>query len=97
MSVDTYGAQETRVYYVVESSYGVTPSNPSMLGVASEGPQPSVDPGLIKVLGIGSRDLQAIYAGVRKVKLKIPHVPSQQAPITRATFIDVLRYHFLTR
>ena len=39
MSVDTYGAQECRVYYVAESRYGVTPTSPAMLGINTEGPE----------------------------------------------------------
>jgi len=79
---DTYGAQETKVYYVAESSYGVLPTSPAMLGINVEEHDPSIDPGLLKIYGVGSRDLQALYAGIRKVKLKLKHIPSPLSPIT---------------
>ncbi|MEM3698126.1 MAG: hypothetical protein QXQ94_11670, partial [Candidatus Bathyarchaeia archaeon] len=64
--VETYGAHECRVYFVVESTYGETPANPSMLGVLSENVDAGIDPNLIKVRGIGSRDLTALKKGLRK-------------------------------
>jgi hypothetical protein len=61
--------------------YGQIPTNPAMLGINSEGPEPKIAPSLIEVMGVGSRDLQAIVAGMRKVDLKIPHALSPLAPI----------------
>ncbi len=78
--VDTYGAHECRVYFVVESVYGETPANPSMVGINTEGVEPSLDPGLIKIRGVGSRDLQSITKGLRKVHLKIPSVLTSESP-----------------
>jgi hypothetical protein len=79
--VDTYGAHESRAYFVVESVYGVTPTSPSMVGVNTEGVEPGLDPGLIKIRGVGSRDLQSITKGLRKVHLKIPSVLTSESPI----------------
>ena len=79
--VDTYGAHESRVYFVVESVYGETPTNPLMLGINTEGVEPGLDSGLISVRGIGSRDLQALKKGLRKLALKFSHIPSSDAPI----------------
>ena len=87
---DTYGAQETKVYYVAESSYGLLPTSPSMLGINVEEHDPSIDPGLLKIYGVGSRDLQALYPGIRKVKLKLKHVPSPLAPITLTQYAGLL-------
>ncbi len=79
---DTYGAHESRVYFVQESNYGVTPSNPSMVGVNTEGVEPGLDPSLIKIRGLGSRDLQSIIKGLRRAHLKIPSVLTSESPIT---------------
>jgi hypothetical protein len=79
--VDTYGAHECRVYFVQETVYGETPANPSMVGINTEGVEPSLDPGLIKIRGVGSRDLQSISKGLRKVHLKIPSVLTSESPI----------------
>ena len=79
---ETYGAQECRAYLVEESTYGQTPTNPSMLGINSEDIEPALDPSLIKLRGIGSRDLQALKKGLRNPTLRILHVLSSEAPIT---------------
>lgn len=79
--VDTYGAHECRVYFVQETSYGEIPSNPSMVGVNSEGLEPALNHGLIELRGIGSRDLQALNRGLRGAQLKISHVVPSDAPI----------------
>jgi hypothetical protein len=79
--VDTYGAHECRVYFVQETVYGETPANPSMVGINTEGVEPGLDPGLIKIRGVGSRDLQSISKGLRKVHLKIPSVLTSESPI----------------
>jgi hypothetical protein len=79
--VETYGAHECRVYFVTEQNYGETPANPSMLGVNAEGIEPTIDPSLIQVRGVGSRDLTALKRGMRKPTLKISHVLPSDAPI----------------
>jgi len=78
---DTYGAHECRAYFVQESVYGQTPTNPSMVGINTEGVEPALDPGLIKIRGVGSRDLQSLTKGLRKVLLKIPSVLTSESPI----------------
>ncbi|MEM3697364.1 MAG: phage tail tube protein, partial [Candidatus Bathyarchaeia archaeon] len=55
--------------------------NPSMLGVLSENVDAGIDPNLIKVRGIGSRDLTALKKGLRKPTLKISHILPSDAPI----------------
>jgi hypothetical protein len=79
---ETYGAHECRAYFVQESVYGQTPTNPSMLGINSEDIEPALDPSLLKLRGVGSRDLQALKKGLRKPTLKILHVLSSDAPIS---------------
>jgi hypothetical protein len=81
MSVATYGGHESRVYFVQESAYGVAPANPSMVGVTAENFEPSVDPSLIKVMGVGSRDPQALLKGLRKPHVKFSTILPSDAPI----------------
>lgn len=82
MTTPVYGAHEAKAYYVIESSYGVTPTNPSMTGLATaENVEPDLNPGHIKVRGTGSRDLQAIRKGLRQVGLKIDYNLPSAAPI----------------
>ena len=88
--VDTYGAHESRVYFVAESVYGQTPTNPSMVGINTEGVEPGLDPGLIKVRGVGSRDLQSLTKGLRKVHLKIPSVLTSESPIAFIQHVQTL-------
>jgi hypothetical protein len=88
--VETYGAHEYRVYFVVESVYGETPANPSMLGVNTENMDAGIDPSLIKVRGVGSRDLQALKKGLRKPTLKISHILPSDAPIAFIQHVQTL-------
>ncbi|MEM2675875.1 MAG: phage tail tube protein [Candidatus Bathyarchaeia archaeon] len=76
----TYGAHEFRIYYVVEQSYGQTPTNPTMLGINSEDAEPAIDPGLFIVRALGSRDPQSLRKGLFKPSLKLTHIPSATAP-----------------
>lgn len=80
--VETYGAHECRAYFTTESVYGQTPTNPTMVGINTTGIDPSLDPGLIKIRGIGNRDLQSLTKGLRKVTLKIPTVLTSDSPIS---------------
>jgi len=84
--VETYGAHQTRLYYVEETSYGETPANPSMLGVPAESVEPAINPSNIKLRGIGSIDLQAVKKGLRQVALKVSYPLPSSAPI------DFLQY-----
>ena len=79
--VETYGAHETRFYYVEEINYGETPATPSMASVPAESPEPAINPNNIKVRGIGSIDLQAIKKGVRQVGVKVAYPLPGEAPI----------------
>jgi len=79
--VDTYGAHETRFYYVDESTYGTTPTNPSMLSVPAENVEPTINPSNIKVRGIGNIDSQAIKKGLRAPSLKVAYPLPSEAPI----------------
>lgn len=79
---ETYGGQESRVYFIPESSYGQTPTNPAMVGINAESFEPEIDPSLIKVMGVGSRDPQALLKGLRKPHLKFTHILPSTAPIT---------------
>jgi hypothetical protein len=79
--VDTYGVDEERFYYVEETVFGTTPTNPSMLGAPCEVIDPGFDPSNIKLRGTGSYDLQAIKKGLWKPNLKINYVLPSQAPI----------------
>jgi len=82
MTTPVYGAHEAKAHYVVESTYGVTPTNPSMTGLATaENVEPDLNPGLIKVRGTGSRDLQTIRKGLRQVGLKIGYNLPSASPI----------------
>lgn len=79
--VDTYGAHETRFYYVQETNYGETPATPSMTSVPAENPEPAINPNNIKVRGIGNIDLQAIKKGLRQVGVKVAYPLPSEAPI----------------
>jgi len=79
-----YGAHEAKVYYVQETNYGETPSpNPSMLGLKTAfDVEHNIDPGLLKLRGIGSRDLDTIKKGLRKPTLKFGYLIPSSAPIS---------------
>jgi hypothetical protein len=52
-----------------------------MIGVNAENIEPLLDPDLIRVRGVGSRDLQTIKKGLRQTSIKIVHVLPSDAPI----------------
>lgn len=77
-----YVGEEAKIYYVVEENYGETPATPTMYGMTTAHPvEPALNPGLIKVRGIGSRDVQALKKGLRKVDVKIAYAIPSDAPI----------------
>jgi len=89
--VSVYGAHEAKIYYVQESTYGTTPTNPSMLGIATaENVEPAIDPGLLKIRGIGSRDLRVLRRGLRHVDLKVAYALPSDAPINFLQYITTL-------
>lgn len=85
-----YGAHEAKIYYIEETNYGVTPSNPTMLGVKAESVEPALNPSLIKMRGVGSRDLQAIKKGLRQANMKIVYPLPSDAPINFLQHIQTL-------
>ena len=90
--MSVYGAHEAKIFYVEESTYGVTPTNPSMLGIATaENVEPALDPGLIKVRGIGSRDLRVIRKGLRQVGLKVAYALPSDSPINFLQHVQTLK------
>jgi len=70
---EPYGGHEAKLAYVSESNYGVTPATPAMIQITAENVEPAIDPGLIEVRGIGSRDLAFIRKGLRIVDLKFAY------------------------
>ena len=78
---ETYSSHESRIYYVDEATYGVTPTNPTMLSVPAESLEPTVTPNNIKLRGVGSIDLQAIKKGLRAPSIKIAYPLPSDAPI----------------
>ncbi len=71
---EPYGAHEGGIAYISESVYGETPATPDMIEViTAENVEPAVDPGLIKIRGIGSRDYQFIRKGLRHVDVKLSY------------------------
>jgi hypothetical protein len=76
MSSTVYTGEEARAYYVEETTYGTTPTNPAMLciGVIQE-IEPALDPRNIVLRGIGSRNVKAIRQGLRNIDLKIVYTP----------------------
>jgi hypothetical protein len=89
-----YAGYEAKFYYIGESVYGTTPTTPAMLGIENVlDVQPSVDPGNIKVRGIGSRDLATIKNGLLKPSLKVAFaVPSSDVLNYLAYVLSLLPY-----
>jgi len=76
MSSTVYTGEDAKAYYVEETTYGTTPTNPAMLciGVIQE-IEPAIDPRNIVLRGIGSRNLKAIRKGLRHIDLKVVYTP----------------------
>jgi hypothetical protein len=90
--MSVYGAHEAKCYYVEETNYGETPATPSMLGIATaENVEPALNPGLIKVRGIGSRDLNVVKRGLRQVELKVAYALPSDAPINFLQHVQTLK------
>ena len=87
--VQTYGSHENKIYYIEESTYGQTPSTPTMLGVPAESVEPQINPNNIKLRGVGSVDLQAIKKGLRAPSLKIAFPLPSDAPISFLQYAKV--------
>jgi hypothetical protein len=76
MSTPMFGGHEAKVYFIEETTYGETPANPTMaaVGIVQE-VEPTLDASLVKLRGIGSRDLQFLRKGLRQAELKITYNP----------------------
>jgi len=76
MASTVYTGEEAKAYYVEESTYGTTPTNPAMLciGVIQE-IEPALDPRNIVLRGIGSRNIKALRRGLRHIDLKVVYTP----------------------
>ena len=85
----TYGSHESKLFYIEESAFGQTPTNPPMLGVAAESIEPQINPNNIKVRGVGSVDLQAIKKGQRAPSLKVTFPIPSDAPINFLQYCKV--------
>jgi hypothetical protein len=68
-----YGGSEATLAYVPEVTYGVTPTTPAMIQMTAENVTPAIDPSLLEVRGIGSRDLSFLTQGLRMVDLKFAY------------------------
>jgi hypothetical protein len=88
--VETYGAHECKLFFVVESVYGETPANPSMQPVPAENLDAEIDPSLIKVRAVGVRDLLALKRGLRKPTLKISHILRSDTPLAFIQHVQTL-------
>jgi len=63
-----------KAFYVEETTYGTTPANPSFqwIGIV-QNVEPNYDRSLIKLRGIGSRDLSYILRGLLKAEVSMEH------------------------
>jgi len=76
MASTVYTGEEAKAYYVEETTYGVTPTNPAMLNIGIiQDVEPALDPRNIVIRGIGSRNVKAIRKGLRHIDLKINYTP----------------------
>lgn len=72
---EPYGSYEAGVAYIGESVYGETPASPAMVSIlTAENVEPTVNPSLLKIRGIGSRDLQYLRKGLKLVDVKLGYV-----------------------
>ena len=86
-----FGAHEAKIYYVEETNYGETPANPSMIGLKAESVEPTVNPNLIMVRGVGSRDLQALKRGLMDASLRVVYPLPSDSPINFLQHIQTLK------
>jgi len=63
-----------KAYYVEEATYGTTPANPAFqwIGIV-QNVEPNYDRSLIKLRGIGSRDLAYIIKGLMKAEISFEY------------------------
>lgn len=71
---EPYGGHEANVAYVSESVYGQPSAGSAMILImTAENVEPTINPTLIQVRGVGSRDLTFIRKGLRQVDLKLSY------------------------
>jgi len=94
MTTPVYGGHEAKVYFIEEANYGETPSGtgqPAMVAVGIvQDVEPALSPSLIKVRGIGSRDLQFIRKGLRQASLKVVYAPQNIGFLQHVTTLTSL-------
>jgi hypothetical protein len=78
---EIYTSNDSKFFYVDESTYGETPPTPTMLSVPAQSIEPAINPNNIKLRGVGSADLQYIKQGTLAPSLKISYVLPSDAPI----------------
>jgi hypothetical protein len=78
---ETYSAHESKIYYIDETTYGTTPTNPAMLGILAESIESTLNPNNIKLRGVGSMDLQAIKKGLKNPSIKLSYILPSDSPI----------------
>lgn len=79
--VETYGVDQERIYYILESVKGTTPANPAMLSVPHESIDPGMDVGNIALRAGGNFDVVALKKGTRNPTLKVTYPLPSAAPI----------------
>ena len=94
MTTPVYGGHEAKVYFIEEANYGETPSGtgqPAMVAVGIvQDVEPALSPSLVKVRGIGSRDLQFIRKGLRQASLKVVYAPQNIGFLQHVTTLTSL-------
>jgi Phage tail tube protein len=79
--VDTYTSEQEKLYYVPESSFGVVPTSPALIGNSCSSLDPSLGANNIRVPGTGSVDLAANKRGLREPILHVKYPLPSDAPI----------------
>jgi len=94
LTTPVYGAHEAKAYFIEETNYGETPSGPGQpamvaIGIVQE-VEPALDPELVKIRGLGSRDLQYIRRGLRHADVKVTYAPQNINFLQHATTLTSL-------
>lgn len=66
-----FSARDAALAYIPEVTYGVTPTNPAMTVITAEDVEPAIDPKLMEIRGLGTRDLTFAIKGLRTIDLKV--------------------------
>jgi len=94
LTTPVFGAHEAKAYFIEETNYGETPSGPGQpamvaVGIVQE-VEPALDLGLVKIRGLGSRDLQYIRKGLRHADIKVTYAPQNINFLQHATTLTSL-------